>query len=159
LKKTRFFIASIFAVLAVSCDSSRIYEQFDDVDGAWYLQDPVSFSFEVEDSAAGPYDMDMHVNYSLDYNYYNLYYQFELIDPQGQKLIEELKEVILFEPKTGKPLGSGLGSTFDITGEIDRSISLDQTGTYTVNIYQFMRTDTLKNIQRIGFKLSKSEGP
>lgn len=151
-----FFLLTALLVLVISCDSGRIYEDFRNVNGSWYLQDPVTFEFEIDEADKAPYDLSLHVKYDLDYNYYNLYYQFELLDSEGKKIRDELKEVILFEPKTGRPLGSGLGSTFDITGVIEQGLSLE-TGKYVANIYQFMRTDTLSNVQRLGLKLSTSD--
>ena len=46
------------------------------------------------------------------YAFNNLYVKYELFH-EDSLIKTDLTEVILFEPKTGKPLGTGMGSTFD----------------------------------------------
>jgi gliding motility-associated lipoprotein GldH len=65
-----------------------------------------------------------------------------------------LAEVILFESKTGKPLGTGMGSTFDRNFDLIKSYYFNTSGHYKMRLTQFMRIDTLQDIDQIGLRVA-----
>jgi gliding motility-associated lipoprotein GldH len=62
----------------------------------------------------------------------------------------------LFEPKTGKPLGSGLGDIFDHRQLLLDDYKFPNSGKYTISFQQYMRVDSLTNIRSMGVRIEKS---
>ena len=60
----------------------------------------------------------------------------------------------MFEPKTGKPLGTGMGSTFDRNFDFIQSHTFEVSGHYSMKLTQFMRLDTLQDIDQIGVRVA-----
>lgn len=149
------FISLIFLF---ACDSSRIFEEFEDINGSWAVGDTSIFRVEI-DSGSLPYDIDFHVKNQMSYPFHNLYFQVIIEGPDGHEISRDLKEVILFDPKTGKPRGSGLADSFESSVRIYEDIQFDQPGMYRFMVNQFMRMDTLPAIERVGLKVSISDNP
>jgi len=69
------------------------------------------------------------------------------------EIVRTLQEMILFNPKTGEPIGRGFGQNRDqLRVGIEKLIFAD-TGTYTYQLRQFMRQDTLIGIQKVGIRI------
>ncbi len=115
----------------------------------------MSFTFNINDPGK-KYDLSFFVRNSIDYEYQNIYIQYYLEDQTGNVVTEKLHNVIIFDPKTGKPLGNGVGDTYDIERTFLNGFTFNQEGEYTLRFDQFMRKDTLKNIQAIGLKVSET---
>ena len=63
-----------------------------------------------------------------------------------------MEELILFDSKTGKPLGDGLGDIFDHKFKI-KSLSnyrFPKAGEYTFSVEQNMRQDPLLGVMSVG---------
>jgi gliding motility-associated lipoprotein GldH len=148
----------LFLIIFSSCDSSRIYEEFRDVGSQWIATDTLKFDVEV-DSVNTRYTIDFHVKNDISYPFNNLYFQILLINEEGEEVLKDLKEIILFDPKTGKPQGSGLANSFENTVTIYDNYTFDEPGTYTFLVNQFMRMDTLPSIERIGLRVGYSNTP
>ena len=134
------------------CDRNRIFEKHVDLKGSWPLQSSQLFEFDIIDSEI-PYQITGMVRNKNSYAFNNLYVKFELFH-EDSLIKTNLTEVILFEPKTGKPLGSGMGSTFDRNFDFVKSHTFETSGHYKIKLTQFMRLDTLKDIDRIGVRVA-----
>ena len=64
----------------------------------------------------------IRIRYSLDYPYQNLYYSYSLIDSLDTIIHNPLNEILLFNQKSGKPIGSGISSLFTIEENIIQKI-------------------------------------
>ena len=62
--------------------------------------------------------MDVVIRYSNRYRFQNLYVTRILEDRRGRKLDSTLVNLQMFDEKTGRPLGSGLGDIFTISEPI-----------------------------------------
>jgi len=148
-----WMLAGVLALY--SCDSSRIFDEDLDMENAeWPIDSVRRFSVLVTDTAA--YDLFYKVRTASDYGYYNLYLRFTLEDSLHRVIQSELQEVILFDPKTGKPYGSGLGSIFTNDFPILQSYRFPHAGNYSFTVQQYMRTETLPGIHSIGLRIEKS---
>ncbi|WP_338873776.1 gliding motility lipoprotein GldH [Spirosoma sp. SC4-14] len=142
--------------LLLGCDSSAVYKEYTDIeDGKWYIKNAPSFTFEIEDASI-PYNIYYNLRNSLSYGYYNLYLTRYLRDANGKEIESRLDELILMDPKTGKPTGDGLGDIFDHKFLMKRDYRFPKPGKYTMQIRQYMRQDPLLNILSVGITVEKA---
>jgi len=151
-----FVVAGVVWSMAACSSSTVIDEQSDIEEGLWHLDSLVSFQFEVEDTTT-VYQIDYNVRYAVNYPYYNLFLKYYLEDSTGEILSSELQELILFDKKTGKPMGDGLGDLFDREVPITEGQKFSNTGIYTFKVKQFMRMEELPGILSFGLKIQKPE--
>lgn len=143
----------IISILIISCDSSRVYEDFNDMDEAfWHIDSIQTFDFSIEDTTKA-YNVLATFRNASSYPFYNLYFQYSITDSLGRQLTQELKEATLFDPKTGEPYGSGLGDLFDHAIPLQENYTFSKSGTYTLQLQQFMRMDTLPFILSVGSRV------
>jgi gliding motility-associated lipoprotein GldH len=146
----------IIAWLALSCDTNAVYKEYTDIeDGKWYIKNTPSFTFEIEDASI-PYNIYYNLRNSLSYGYYNLYLTRYLRDANGKEIESRLDELLLMDPKTGKPSGDGLGDIFDHKFLMKRNYRFPKPGKYTMQIRQYMRQDPLLNILSVGITVEKA---
>jgi len=150
-------IIFLTSVELISCDNKTVFEGKKDMkEGYWLYKEPVHFDFEIEYSDI-PYDLSFFVRNTIDYPYQNLYLQYYLEDSTGNVVKEKLYNVLLFDEKTGKPLGSGVGDIYNLEKVFLKNYHFPKSGPYQIRLDQFMRHDTLKNIQSVGFKIEKTD--
>lgn len=156
--KVHFLLAGSMAFIAMlfySCGNNSIYEAKNDFEkNAWPKTEPVIFDFQIDDASA-MYDLNFFVRNSLEYPYQNIYLQYYLEDSIGNVVSKKLNNVQLFNAKTGKPLGNGLGDIYDLEKTFLDNFRFPFAGSYRLRIDQYMRQDTLKHIHSIGFILKK----
>ena len=115
-----------------------------------------TFSFDIEDTERR-YNLLGTFRNASSYPFYNLYFQYTLQDSTGNVLRQELKQVDLFDPKTGEPHGSGLGDLFDHSFVLEENYEFQNPGTYSLSFEQYMRRDTLPFILSVGARVEFSE--
>ncbi|MEM6736279.1 MAG: gliding motility lipoprotein GldH [Bacteroidota bacterium] len=153
----KHFSVIILSVFILSCDSTRVYDDFNDLDDAyWHVDSVQHFSFQIKDTLKR-YNIYATFRNSSSYPFYNIYFQYSLKDSSDNTLEEKLTEFNLFDPKTGKPLGSGLGDLFDHTFTLKKNHTFKETGEYKLALQQFMRMDTLPFILSVGARVEFSE--
>ncbi len=151
--KSPSFLHVIVLLFIMSCDSTRIYDEFTDFDeGFWHQDSVVSFSFDIED-VTQPYNLVAQFRNAQSYPYHNMYYQYTLKDANDSILSEEHKQIFLFDPTTGEPQGSGLGDLFDNSQVVLENYTFQKPGTFFVNVSQHMRLDTLPFILSVGWRV------
>ena len=65
--------------------------------------------------------------------------------------------VLLFDAKTGKPLGkSGIGDLYDHRFILLNNYKFKNKGKYRIVFEQFMRMDTLPGIMAVGLRVEKN---
>lgn len=146
----------VTAVLVLACDRQRVYEDFMDLEQEFWHQDSVMrFQFAISD-ASKPYRLIALFRNKQAYPYHNMYYRYTLRDAKDSILRQELKEIFLFDPKTGKPNGGGIGSTFDHSQTVVESHMFPASDEYSVDIQQYMRLDTLPHILSVGWRVERA---
>ena len=145
-----------FVILVMACDSQTVYSDYTDLDDSkWAIKNAPTFSFRITDPAI-PYNVYYNLRNSVSYPYYNLYLTRYLLDSAGHELESRLDELILMDPKTGKPLGNGLGDLFDHKVIMKHNYRFPKAGNYTIRIRQYMRQDPLPDVQSIGITVEKA---
>ena len=151
------FVLAISA-LCFACDPDRVYEQNHTIpNNQWYIDSIPSFTFTIDDIKT-PYTIYYNVRNANSYPYYNLYLTYYLLDAEGNQLSARLQELTLLDPKTGKPLGNGLGDIFDHQIVALPNYRFPKAGTYTIKLKQYMRQDPLPAIMSVGIRVEKASG-
>jgi len=147
-------------VLAVGCDpGNALYKAVEDLEGGkWPVSQALTFTFSVDDTT-GTYAVYYNIRNSNSYPYYNLYVQRYLLDSAGKTLESRLDNLILFDPKTGKPSGEGLGDLFDHRIKIASGYRFPRRGQYTIRLKQYMRQNPLPEVYGVGISVEKEGQP
>ncbi|MEO9805376.1 MAG: gliding motility lipoprotein GldH [Reichenbachiella sp.] len=158
LKTTSYILVmASLALTMASCNGNIVIDEQSDIqEGLWHLDSLVAFEFDIEDTAS-IYQIQYNVRYAVNYPYYNLFLKYYLEDSTGEILSSELQELILFDKKTGEPIGEGLGDLFDRTVPIFKDQKFSSTGQYSFKVKQFMRMEQLPGILSFGVKIEKPE--
>jgi len=152
-------LGSLLCFLVISCESNAIYKSFEDLkDTNWYIKTVPSFTFEVKDETI-PYDIYLLIRNASQYPYNNLYITRYIYGPDNKVISTRLEEVILFNPKTGRPAGKGLGDIFDNKFISSRGYKFPKKGKYTIKLKQYMRQDPLPYIMSVGISIEKPMPP
>lgn len=153
LKRTLWLVP---LVIFYACDTNRIFERNEDLEGAfWHQGNPVEFTFDIDDTDVG-YNLYTNIRNASTYPYHNLYYQYTLEDSLGNEIRSELQNINLFDPKTGEPYGAGLGDMFDHQQLILEKFRFPAAGEYQMTFEQYMRTDSLPMIFSMGLRVEKA---
>jgi gliding motility-associated lipoprotein GldH len=153
-----FLLLGLGLLLLSSCDPDRVYEQNYDLAGnQWYIDTIPTFRFTVQDTAQR-YDIFYLIRNAAQYPYYNLYVTYYLEDSLGNEIQSSLQELILMDPKTGRPRGDGLGSIFDHQIKALDNVAFQTPGTYTFRVKQFMRQDPLPYVMSVGVRVERNAG-
>ncbi len=147
-----YFLLLIIGML--SCDSARIYEDYQEVERYWRTDDALTYDFEIEDETSA-YTVIAEIKNDFSYPYRNFYFNYRLQTASDSVLKESLKQIQLFEPKTGKPYGSGIGDQYNNQLVLEESLKFPNAGSYQIDLSQFMRVDSLTGIQRVGVRIEK----
>ena len=144
----------LLCVLA-ACDPNRVFEQnIDFPKYAWDVQQKPAFTFAIQDTAAR-YDVYFNVRYTPAYGFYNLYVKNTLIGPGGLAGPALLHQMLLMDPKTGEPKGSGTGDIYDLQLLALPKHRFARSGSYTLTLEQYMRQNQLPNLMAIGVRVAK----
>lgn len=153
----KYLFVAVLGVFISSCDSSRIYEDFNDMEEAfWHMDSIQTFQFQIEDIAQA---VNIHATFrnTSGYPYYNIYFEYSILDSLQNELSGGLKEYIFFDPKTGEPFGSGLGDLFDHKVVLEENFEFRSEGQYLIELRQMMRMDTLPYILSVGARVERTE--
>ncbi|MEM9832955.1 MAG: gliding motility lipoprotein GldH [Bacteroidota bacterium] len=149
----QFFLAYFFSLAFISCDENRLYEENVNFDQKVWLVDSLPvFQFQVDDPSQ-PYNIYWNVRNTVAYPFRNLYLNYYLEDTSGNIIQEDLYQMDLFEPRTGKPYGSGLGDIFSHQILALPDYQFDTAGVYQIRLQQYMRRDTLPEILSVGVRV------
>jgi gliding motility-associated lipoprotein GldH len=153
------YLYCLILFICLACEDSIIYqEKHVCMHQLWPTTTAQEFSFPITDSTQA-YDIILLVTNQPDYPYQNLFVAYTLKTATTQTLQQGLSNCILFEPKTGKPLGEGWFQSKKHQFVVLPGYQFQQPGNYCIELNQFMRTDTLQGIQSIGIQITKARQP
>ena len=148
---------SLLLTLA-ACDPAQVYEKNTDLDeNVWAVQVKPSFEFTIPDTTQR-YDVFFNIRNASAYGYYNLYVKHTLLGPDGKPVSKLLHQMLLMDPRTGEPSGSGTGDIYDHQFMALPRQRFHQAGTYKIVLEQYMRQDQLPGIMAVGIRVAKAGG-
>jgi gliding motility-associated lipoprotein GldH len=144
---------AIMLLAFTSCDKNRVYDEITEIEEyIWQIAVEPKFEFEITD-VSQVYNVKLSLRNSVSYPYYNIYVSYFLFDSEGKQLATEMKEFNLMDPKTGEPLGSGMGDIFDHQFMLLPNYKFEKAGKYTIKYKQYMRQDPLPAVMAIGTRV------
>lgn len=160
----RAFPAGILAFLfvLVSCDKSRVVDQYESLPGqSWQKDSVVSFTFNAPDTIR-PYNLFINLRNNSDYRYSNLFLIANMNFPNG-RVISDTLEYRMAEP-TGEWLGTGFGEIKENKLWYKESIRFTEDGEYRIDLQQAMRKsgepqgiEDLEGITEVGFRIESTD--
>jgi gliding motility-associated lipoprotein GldH len=148
----------------VSCDSNRVFDEYQSVSGQWDKDRIIEFKVTPPDTT-NAYNLYVNLRNTEDYKYSNLFLIVELNYPNGKALKDTLKY------KMANPDGTFLGTGFSDIKENklwfkghEEPFIFDEKGEYSINIQHAMREngsingiDKLEGITDVGFRIEHSQ--
>ncbi|MCR9251916.1 MAG: gliding motility lipoprotein GldH [bacterium] len=149
-------LVSAFISITSCGGPDKVFEDYSNiVKESWHQDSLVSFDINI-DQVEQPLNLGVTLRYGLTYAYTNVYINYRVTKEDGTLVKSELEEVVLFDPKTGKPLGSGMSDVFDIESNFLESYNFPEAGKYAVSFQQYMRVEELPDIVSVGLKVTES---
>jgi len=149
--------ALALVLLMAACSSGLEHEAATSLpNGQWGQAQQEAFPFEITNTQHA-YNVYYTLRYTLDYPFNNLYLNYYLQDSTGQTLQADLQEMLLSNPKTGEPAGSGMGDIFALRFKGLQNVRFENPGTYVLVLENAMRPDSLNGIVSVGMQLEKAE--
>ena len=150
----KIVMLAMCSIILACQGSSDLKEIREFKNSEWFIAKKQTFEFEVKDIQKS-YDFNYLIRNTISYPYYNLYLNQSLSDDKGQVLVNSMDEVILFNQKTGKPYGDGLGDIFDNRTPAPKlqKFKFTKPGKYKWTIGHNMRPDPLQGMMSIGVEV------
>ncbi|MHA8080458.1 gliding motility lipoprotein GldH [Aquirufa regiilacus] len=143
-------ILFMMVLFAFACQNDTLVDQTVSLsEHGWLQKNKIVIDFQVTDTSKA-YDVRVALRQSIEYPYYNLYFVPKVINPEGKVIKRAFAEAFLYDAKTGKPKGSGLGDMYSHQYTIFKGLHFTRLGKHQVSLEQYMRTDTLKGIISAG---------
>ncbi|MCC6600064.1 MAG: gliding motility lipoprotein GldH [Crocinitomicaceae bacterium] len=153
-KMTALLIVSMLFFLA-SCDHNVVFEKNEKIEkGVWKAANPFTMEFDVSDTVR-LHNFYINLRNGEEYPFSNIFLFVAMEFPNGKKSVDTL-ECPLADP-TGRWYGSGLGDLYDSRILFKERKQFPLAGHYKVEIAQAMRTEELKGIYDIGFRVTSSQ--
>lgn len=149
---------ALFILLLASCDEDRVFEKNHDFHARyWPVSERPQFEFEITDTLQR-FNLYCNVRSSLDYPFARIFITYYLQDSSGVLLEKALVSNLLFDEKTGEPMGeSGLGDLYDHRIALKKDYRFPYAGKYRISFEQFMRTDTLSGVLAVGVRVERNQ--
>ena len=148
-------LIAAFAILAVGCNDSVIYEANVDIPKeTWNADSTANFMVNINDTSS-IFNIYINLRNTTSYPNSNLYLFVQTISPSGA-VLRDTVEYFLANPK-GKWLGKGFGSIRDNRLLYKQYIRFPENGTYAFGIQQGMRSRNLMGISSVGLRVEMVE--
>ncbi len=146
----------ITAMLMVSCDSNRVFEDNTEFpDRTWKVTEEPKFIFTIQDTSL-QYNLDYNIRNNLDYPRSRIFVMYHLYDSSDNEISRKLVYNDLFEEKTGKPFGnSGLGDVWDHRFPLASKYHFPFPGKFSIKLEQRTRLDTLEGVIAAGVRVER----
>jgi gliding motility-associated lipoprotein GldH len=140
--------------VAFSCRDGNIIEEQQKKlpQSSWHYDSTAVFTLSPQED----FEADLYVTMRSEENYRNCnLYIISTLLSEKDTVFSERKELILSDCETGEPFGKVTGGFYDFEFKVRENIQLKKSGKYTIAFKQYMREDTLRGMQTIGFMLYK----
>lgn len=153
--KTKVLFFLLAGLLLGACTDDALYKGYEEIPTAeWKMDDVKTFEFEIKDKTKAT-TVNYLVRNAIQYPFYNLYLKVSLKDSTGKVIQSGMDQLILFDEKTGKPLGDGMGDLFDQRVAASKYVNykFPYVGKYSIELQHNMRPDPLLGLMGIGLEV------
>ncbi len=152
--KRIYKILILSVVLLSSCDSRRIFEQFEAVDASvWSQEDLKSFDVQIDDHLQD-YNLIFLLRNSGTYPFQNLFVFVSRQAPDGS-LNRDTLNIPLANPQ-GRWNGKGLGDIKELEVMYRYKFRFPESGSFHFEFEQGMRKEKLEGIHDVGLRVERS---
>ncbi len=158
--KNKFSVLLVYCLIMLSCDSNRVFDEYQSVANQWHKDSVMSFNMIAPDTISH-YNLFVNLRNNDAYKYSNLFLVVELNYPNGKTIKDTL------EYRMAAPDGTFLGTGFSDVKEnklwykgFEDPFVFEEQGTYTVNIQHAMRANgevngvvNLEGVTDVGFRV------
>jgi gliding motility-associated lipoprotein GldH len=149
--RSRLLFLSLIPFAVLSGCKDVMFQQSQQVpNNIWEEESNISFDVEVKDTMSS-FDFYIDLRNEATYGYANIFMFVNTTFPSG-KTARDTVECILAD-KTGRWLGTGLGSIKDNHILFKENIRFPNAGTYTFEFEQGMREEQLSGIMDVGISI------
>ena len=154
MKIVKIISLTIIAIILLSsCNNSRIFNKYQNIDDcAWHQDSVISFSFNAEDTI-NHYNVLLSIRHNSEFEHQNLWLFTSSTDPEGN-IAKDTLECYLYD-NIGRPLGQDYFYRYEMPLIYMNGIKFHRKGEYTFNIYQAMRDSLLAGIESLGLTIEK----
>ena len=154
--KSKYVVILIAALTFVSCDKSRVFDDFHSVGSAWHRDSIVSYNLPTLDTTKS-YNLFVNLRTNNKYPFSNLFLIVALEQPDGMTKVDTL-EYQMAEPN-GSMLGNGFSDIKESKLYYKEKMKFKQ-GKYRIQIKQAVRETgkvngltELPGITEVGFRI------
>lgn len=159
--KARIYgLIALVSLLSASCnDDRRVFEENVEItDARWAVTDRAVLTAEISDTVS-QHNFLINVRNTEEYPYRNLYLFLKTTFPNGKTSRDTIG--LYLADASGRWLGSGTGYLSSGRYPVNQVMynynkRFPLAGTYTFEIEQAMRTDTLTGIRNVGLRIEKT---
>ena len=159
--KKALFCTFLCLASFMSCDKSRVYDNYKSLPNQWARDSVVTFKMKAPDTI-NPYNLFINLRNNSDYKYSNLYLITEINFPNG-KVISDTLQYEMAIP-SGEWLGTGFGEVKENKLWYKENFRFSEAGEYAITLQQAMRKrdsvsgiKNLEGITEVGFRIEKPE--
>ena len=158
----RNILPAIFLILMVlSCDSNRVYDEYESLPEEWNKDSIITFDLPVMDTIPD-YNLFINVRNNNDYSFSNLFLIANIEFPQG-KVITDTLEYQMALP-SGEWLGTGFGDVKENKLWYKERVRFNEPGQYKISIQHAMRKsgsengiENLEGITQVGLRIEHTQ--
>ncbi len=137
-----------------SCGPNYVFEEEVEIqESQWYYNDTLSFSFTMTDTSQ-LYDLFIELEHQKSYPFQNIYFQIYTSFPSGKKIQDRLSVDLM--NKAGVWYGKCGKEECELLVNLQERLRFNETGTYQIQLEQFMRVDPLEGLNSLSLKLAHS---
>ncbi|HET8886875.1 MAG TPA: gliding motility lipoprotein GldH [Salinimicrobium sp.] len=157
MRRSFFFLLLLGIGVFISCDSKRVYDEYESFPEGWAKDSLATFQIKNIDTT-GTYNIFINTRHTTDYNYSNLFLISKIIFPHG-KVISDTLEYEMATP-SGEWLGTGFGELKESKLWLKEDVRFAEDGTYQITLQQAMRKngedkgiEVLEGITEVGIRI------
>lgn len=149
------FIALVSVLVLCSCESEVVFEENKRIEnGVWRASEGAHFEFETNDTTR-LHNFYINLRNREDYPFSNIYFFVETEFPNGKMSVDTVE--CFLADANGQWIGSGTANLYDNRFLYQQGKQFPLAGRYKIDIHQGMRTEELKGITDVGFRLSHTQ--
>lgn len=148
------FLALIVVIPSCKPSENIVYETFTSVNaGGWDWKEKKSFKFSITDDQHY-YTINCGLRINIDYSYSNIWLMYTLKGPNKFHMKDQFQMIL--SDNLGKWTGKGVSNLISFMHPFLNQQKL-QKGEYTIEFYQNMRDEKLKDVNDVGLQIIKGQ--
>lgn len=161
LKKIKYCLFLMLPFFFISCDKTRVFDEYKELNGSWSKNDSIHFEFEQKDTI-NPYNLFINIRNNKDYPFNNLFVIVSLKNPNSEIKIDTLEYQMAYPD--GKLMGEGFSDIKESKLWYQENFIFKNSGKYQVDIVHALREtgsingmDKVNGVTEVGFRIEKTK--